>query len=260
MFLLSVLHCALFRKWFLCQYVKPFSSIRFTVSGSRLRALIHLELRILWSVSIFIPLHAAIQFDQHLLLKILSGFHCEFLASLLKKLRCPLINWLMHLFYVNTILFFIIIARKYNLRSGMVIYSVFVSFRIVYLSLFLLCVSIWSWKLFFQVAWRIVLDVWRGLLWFYRLLLRRCPFLLCLIWSMSISILYIFWNLLQLIRILKFLLTSLLFGWLVLPHEKWGSLLWKILYHWFFFLFHLSFKYKKTTSFYILIFLSCKVT
>ena len=41
------------------------------------------------------------------------------------------------------------------------------------------CFFIWSWVLFFQGLWRILLGFWWALHWICRLLLVRLPFLLC---------------------------------------------------------------------------------
>jgi hypothetical protein len=69
---------------FLCD---SFFFIRFSVSGFMLRSLIHLDFSLVQSGkygSIFILLHTDSQLDQHHLLKMLSFFHCIFLASLSK--------------------------------------------------------------------------------------------------------------------------------------------------------------------------------
>jgi hypothetical protein len=61
--------------------------MRFSVSGFMLRSLIHLDLSFVHGDkygSIFIFLHIDCQLDQHHLLKMLSFFHCIFLASLSK--------------------------------------------------------------------------------------------------------------------------------------------------------------------------------
>ena len=64
-----------------------FSSIKFSVSGFMLRSLIHLDLSFVQgdkNRSIFILLYTDSQLDQHHLLKMISFFHCIFLASLSK--------------------------------------------------------------------------------------------------------------------------------------------------------------------------------
>ena len=62
-----------------------FSSKNFIVSGHTLRSLIHFEFIFVCDVkkcSNFIPLHIAVQFSQHHLLKRLSFLHCIFLSLL----------------------------------------------------------------------------------------------------------------------------------------------------------------------------------
>ena len=73
------------------RHFPTFYSIRFSVSGFVLRSLIHLYLGLVQGDkhgSIFILPHIDSQLDQHHLLKMLSFFHCIFLASLSK------IKWL----------------------------------------------------------------------------------------------------------------------------------------------------------------------
>jgi hypothetical protein len=67
-----------------------FSSIRFNESGFMLRSLIHLDLSFVQGDkygSTFIFLHTDSQLDQYYLLKMLSFFHCIFLAAL-SKIKC----------------------------------------------------------------------------------------------------------------------------------------------------------------------------
>ena len=70
-----------------------FSSKSFVVSGLAFRSLIQFELIFVYfgcvrKCSNFIPLHVAVQFSQHHLLKRLSLSHCIFLPSL-SKIRYP---------------------------------------------------------------------------------------------------------------------------------------------------------------------------
>ena len=74
--------------WFMSKSVLPmFSSKSFIVSGLTFRSLIHFEFTFVYGVrecSNFIPLHVAVQFSQHHLLKRLSFLHCIFLPPLSK--------------------------------------------------------------------------------------------------------------------------------------------------------------------------------
>ena len=123
--------------------------------------------------------------------------------------------------------------------SGMVMpLEVSFLYRIV-LAILGFCFSVWSWVLFFQSLWRIVLVFWWGLHWIYRILVRL-PILLC--WSYlskSLGDLSFFWYLLQFFSktYSSFWTVSLL--WLVLPQYilcyLW--LLWMVMLLWLFFLF-----------------------
>src|SRR5574341_1235385 len=71
-----------------------FSSRSFTVSGLRLRSLIHFEFIFVYGVrkcSSCVLLQMVDQFSQHHLLKRLSLIHCIFLP-LLSKIRCPYVR------------------------------------------------------------------------------------------------------------------------------------------------------------------------
>jgi hypothetical protein len=76
-----------------------FSSIRFSICGFMWKSLIHLDLSFVQGdrygyifnflhTHIFNFLHIHCQLDQHYLFKMLSFFHCVFLASML-KIKCP---------------------------------------------------------------------------------------------------------------------------------------------------------------------------
>ena len=71
---------------FMSQSVLPmFSSKSFIVSGLIIRSLIHFEFIFIYGVrecSNFIPLHVAVQFSQHHLLKRMSFRYCIFLPPL----------------------------------------------------------------------------------------------------------------------------------------------------------------------------------
>ena len=60
---------------------------------------------------------------------------------------------------------FVTIALWYNLKQGWWFLPQLINYSIF------LCVFIWSWKLFLQYLWRIVLGFWWGLCWICRLLL-----------------------------------------------------------------------------------------
>ena len=65
-----------------------FSSKSLIVSGLTFRPLIHFEFIFVYGVrecSNFIPLHVAVQFSHHHLLKRLSFLHCNILASFIKN-------------------------------------------------------------------------------------------------------------------------------------------------------------------------------
>lgn len=72
------------------KFFLTFTSVRLSVSGFMLRILIHLELSIVQGDncgSVFISLHTDSQLDHRHLLKMLSFFHCAFLASL-SNIKC----------------------------------------------------------------------------------------------------------------------------------------------------------------------------
>ena len=71
-----------------------FSSKSFIVSGLTFRSLIRFEFIFVYGVqncSNFIPLHMAVQFSQHHLLKRLPFIHCIFLPPL-SKIKCPYVH------------------------------------------------------------------------------------------------------------------------------------------------------------------------
>ena len=81
-----------------------FSSKSFIVSGLTFRSLIHFEFIFVFifvygvrECSNFSPLHVAVQFSQHHLLKRLSFLHCTFLPPLSKILLCLLIQTITHI-------------------------------------------------------------------------------------------------------------------------------------------------------------------
>ena len=111
-----------------------FSSKGFIVSGLRFRSLIQFEFIFVYGVrkySSFIPLHMAVQFSQHHLLKRLSLPHCIFLPPL-QKIRYlqvhGFISWLSILFHCSIFLFLcqdhtvlMTVVLQYNLKSGRLI-------------------------------------------------------------------------------------------------------------------------------------------
>ena len=111
-----------------------FSSKSFIVSGLTFRSFIHFEFIFVYGVrkcSNFIPLHVAVQFSQHHLLKRLSLPHCIFLPPL-SKIRYPqvhgfisglsiLFHWSIFLFLCWYYAVLMTVALQYNLKSGRLI-------------------------------------------------------------------------------------------------------------------------------------------
>ena len=111
-----------------------FSSKSFIVSGLTFRSLIHFEFIFIYGVrkcSNFIPLHAAVQFPQHYLLKRMSLPYCIVLPPL-SKIRYPqlygfisglsiLFNWSIFLFLCQYHSVSMTVALQYNLKSGRLI-------------------------------------------------------------------------------------------------------------------------------------------
>ena len=95
----------------------------------------------------------------------------------------PLI--IMSVFYAKTI--FITITSQYNLKSGMVNPTGVLLFFNIILGFVCVCVFPYrSWKLFFQLPWRLVLEYW----WILDLICR----LLLLEWKFSLYYSYQFIN------------------------------------------------------------------
>jgi hypothetical protein len=162
---------------FLCPWVHDCSLlslfIRFRVPG--LVRLSFIPLKNMHGC-IFILLHADIQSDQHHLLNMVSFFPLHAFSWLLCQnqvfIGMQVYVWVFNFIpLINLSAFmaipccFVTIALWYNLKQGwwfllqLINYSIF------------LCVFIWSWKLFLQYLWRIVLGFWWGLCWICRLIL-----------------------------------------------------------------------------------------
>lgn len=139
-------------------YSPTFSSIWWSISGFMLKSLIHFDLSFVKYeryVSIFILLHANIQFYQHHLLKILSFPVC-FSGFFFKNMLCiyvwffnliPLIN--LSVFY-NTmeVLLLYLCSMPWNQEWWLLQQLFYCSgFFFKYPGF---CVSVWSWELSFQ--------------------------------------------------------------------------------------------------------------